>query len=63
MTVSDTAQLQAQASAEVADPARRPDVLLRRRHDADHEASPWWFIGAFVVVTGIVISALSLIPA
>ena len=35
------------------DPARRPDVLLRRRLPEGHRVSPWWMIGSFVAVYGV----------
>lgn len=48
--------------ADAVDPARRPDVLLRVRRDDDHEISAWWMIGAFVVVSGVVIAVMSFVP-
>jgi hypothetical protein len=48
--------------ADAIDPARRPDVLLRKRRDEGHEVSAWWMIGAFVVVSGAVIMLLSFVP-
>ncbi|MER7796689.1 UDP-N-acetylmuramyl pentapeptide phosphotransferase [Microbacterium sp. NPDC096154] len=45
-----------------ADPARRPDVLLRVRRAPGQEPSAWWFVGAFVVFSGAVTALLSLIP-
>lgn len=44
------------------DPARRPDVLLRKRRDDGHEISAWWLIGAFVLVSATVIALLSFVP-
>ncbi|CAI9386746.1 UDP-N-acetylmuramyl pentapeptide phosphotransferase [Microbacterium sp. T2.11-28] len=44
------------------DPARRPDVLLRRRAPEGHQVSAWWMIGAFVAVSVAVVSAMSLLP-
>jgi hypothetical protein len=44
------------------DPARRPDVLFRVRHEDDHQLSAWWMVGAFVLVSGAVIALLSFIP-
>jgi len=44
------------------DPARRPDVLLRRRVPEGHQVSAWWMIGAFVAVSVAVVSAMSLLP-
>ena len=44
------------------DPARRPDVLLRRRAPEGHQVSAWWMIGAFVAVSLAVVSAMSLLP-
>ena len=46
----------------VADPARRPDVLLRVRRPPGQEPSAWWFIGAFVGFSGAVTAMLSFIP-
>ena len=46
----------------VADPARRADVLFRKRLDEGHEISSWWMIGAFVVTSGLVILLLSGVP-
>ncbi len=48
--------------ADAVDPARRPDVLLRKRRDEGHEISAWWMIGAFVAVSGVVIAVLSFVP-
>ncbi|MFG6445208.1 UDP-N-acetylmuramyl pentapeptide phosphotransferase [Microbacterium sp. P06] len=50
------------ASVAPVDPARRPDVLFRVRREEGHEASVWWMIGAFVVVSGAVITILSFVP-
>ncbi|GAA3761290.1 hypothetical protein GCM10022240_12280 [Microbacterium kribbense] len=44
------------------DPARRPDVLFRVRHEDGEQISAWWMIGAFVVVSSAVIALLSFIP-
>ena len=44
------------------DPARRPDVLFRKRRDEGHHISPWWMIGAFIGVSAGVIALLSLVP-
>ena len=44
------------------DPARRPDVLFRVRHEEGEQISAWWMIGAFVAVSGAAIALLSLIP-
>lgn len=46
----------------VTDPARRADVLFRKRRDEGHELSSWWMIGAFVVTSGLVILLLSGVP-
>lgn len=46
--------------AHASDPARRPDVLLRKR--SDKEVNAWWMIGAFLVVSGGAVALLSLIP-
>jgi len=48
--------------ADAVDPARRKDVLLRRRRADGHEPSAWWMIGAFLVVSGGVVALMSLIP-
>ncbi len=48
--------------ADAIDPARRPDVLLRKRRPEGQQLSAWWMIGAFVVVSGAVIVLLSLVP-
>lgn len=45
-----------------ADPARRPDVLLRVRRAPGQEPSAWWFVGSFVVFSGAVTALLSFIP-
>lgn len=44
------------------DPARRPDVLLRRRHPVDHQINAWWPIGAFVGVSVVVVFLVNLFP-
>ncbi|MGH8953794.1 MAG: hypothetical protein ACRDVF_02145 [Microbacterium sp.] len=46
----------------VSDPARRADVLFRKRLDEGHEISSWWMVGAFVVTSGLVILLLSGVP-
>jgi len=48
--------------ADAVDPARRPDVLLRKRRDEGHEISAWWMIGAFIAVSGVVIAVMSFVP-
>lgn len=48
--------------ANAIDPARRPDVLLRKRRPEGSQVSAWWMIGAFVVVSAAVVTLLSLIP-
>ncbi len=45
------------------DPARRPDVLLRRRMPEGHQVSAWWMIGAFFSVSLGVVGLLNLFPA
>ncbi|MCK6081082.1 hypothetical protein KZX37_10360 [Microbacterium sp. EYE_5] len=47
----------------VNDPARRPDVLLRRRMPPGHEISAWWMIGAFVAVSLGVVGLMTFFPA
>ncbi|UUT35563.1 UDP-N-acetylmuramyl pentapeptide phosphotransferase [Microbacterium elymi] len=47
---------------EEVDPARRPDVLFRVRHEEGEQVSAWWMIGAFVAVSAGVIALLSFIP-
>lgn len=44
------------------DPARRPDVLFRVRHEEGEQISAWWMIGAFAAVSCAVIGLLSFIP-
>lgn len=44
------------------DPARRPDVLLRRRRPDGHQVSAWWMIGAFVFVSLSVVGLLNFFP-
>ncbi|WP_298941946.1 UDP-N-acetylmuramyl pentapeptide phosphotransferase [uncultured Microbacterium sp.] len=44
------------------DPARRPDVLLRRRAPEGHQVSAWWMIGAFVFVSLSVVGLLNFFP-
>lgn len=44
------------------DPARRPDVLLRRRAPEGHQVSAWWLIGAFVAVSVAVIGLMNFFP-
>lgn len=48
--------------AVVIDPARRADVLFRKRRDEGHELSSWWMIGAFLATSGLVILLLSGVP-
>jgi len=48
--------------ADATDPARRPDVLFRVRRDEGHPLNPWWMIGAFLVVSGVVVMLMSFIP-
>ena len=48
--------------AEPVDPSRRADVLFRVRRDPDHEVNAWWFVGAFVGVSAVIISLLSFVP-
>ncbi|MDJ1113436.1 hypothetical protein [Microbacterium dauci] len=45
------------------DPARRPDVLLRRRMPPGHQISAWWMIGAFLAVSGATIALMNFFPA
>lgn len=44
------------------DPARRPDVLFRVRREEGQQPSAWWMIGAFVVVSGVVLVLFSFVP-
>jgi len=44
------------------DPARRPDVLFRKRREEGHHVSVWWLIGAFVGITLVVIALMNFIP-
>lgn len=48
--------------ANATDPARRPDVLLRKRRAEGEHVSPWWLIGAFVLVSAAAVVLLSLMP-
>lgn len=48
--------------ADAIDPARRPDVLLRKRRPEGEQVSPWWLIGAFVLVSGTVVALMTLVP-
>lgn len=45
------------------DPARRPDVLLRRRYPEGHQISAWWMVGAFVAVSLSVVALVNVFPA
>jgi len=45
------------------DPARRPDVLLRRRHPEGHQMSAWWMVGAFVAVSFAVVALVNVVPS
>jgi len=44
------------------DPARRPDVLLRRRAPEGHQMSAWWMIGAFLAVSAAVVGLMNFFP-
>jgi len=44
------------------DPARRPDVLFRKRKADGEVVSSWWMIGAFVAVSGVAILLFRFIP-
>ncbi len=44
------------------DPARRPDVLFRRRMPEGHQMSAWWMIGAFLGVSLAVIGLMTFFP-
>ena len=48
--------------ADATDPARRKDVVFRKRRPAGEEMSSWWPVAAFVFVTISVVSLLSFIP-
>ncbi|KAA9147404.1 MULTISPECIES: UDP-N-acetylmuramyl pentapeptide phosphotransferase [Microbacterium] len=48
--------------ANAVDPARRPDVLFRVRREEGQQISAWWMVGAFVLVSGAVITLLSFVP-
>ena len=62
----EAARVAAAAAATIAapniDPARRADVLFRKRRAEGHEISSWWMIGAFVITSGLVIALLSWVP-
>ncbi|ODU72476.1 MAG: hypothetical protein ABT08_12765 [Microbacterium sp. SCN 71-21] len=47
--------------AAAVDPARRPDVLLRKRRPEGEQMSAWWPIGAFVVISAIVIALMNFV--
>jgi hypothetical protein len=59
--VANSTAAAATATAAI-DPARRPDVLFRVRREEGHQLSPWWMIGAFVLVSSAVIALLSFVP-
>jgi hypothetical protein len=44
------------------DPARRPDVLFRVRRDPNQQASAWWMIGAFLLVSVGAVVLLNFVP-
>jgi hypothetical protein len=44
------------------DPARRPDVLLRRRLPEGHQMSAWWMVGAFVATSLAVLGLMHFFP-
>lgn len=44
------------------DPARRPDVLLRRRTPVGYQVNAWWMIGAFAGVSLLVLGMVHLFP-
>lgn len=44
------------------DPARRPDVLLRRRVPEGYQVNAWWMIGAFVGVSLAVVGLMNFFP-
>jgi len=44
------------------DPARRPDVLFRKRKEEGEQVSSWWMIGAFLAVSGVAILLFRFIP-
>lgn len=48
--------------ADAVDPARRPDVLFRVRREEGQQVSAWWMVGAFIAVSGAVITLLSFVP-
>lgn len=50
------------APAVHADPARRKDVLFRVRREHGQEASTWWGVGAFFVISALVILLLGWVP-
>lgn len=50
------------AAQPVVDPARRADVLFRKRRAEGQEMSAWWMIGAFLATSGLVIILLSGVP-
>lgn len=44
------------------DPARRPDVLLRRRAPEGHQVNAWWLVGAFVATSLTVVGLMNFFP-
>lgn len=44
------------------DPARRPDVLLRRRSPEGHQVNAWWLIGAFAGVSLGILALMNFFP-
>lgn len=44
------------------DPARRPDVLFRVRREPNQQASAWWMIGAFLLVSVGAVMLLNFVP-
>lgn len=59
--LSTPARAQGAGAAQI-DPARRADVLFRKRRDEGHEVSIWWMIGAFLATSGIVVALLWWVP-
>ena len=51
-----------QPAAVPLDPSRREDVLFRVRREHGQEASPWWGVGAFFIISTLVILLLGWVP-
>ncbi|MDQ1128133.1 UDP-N-acetylmuramyl pentapeptide phosphotransferase [Microbacterium sp. SORGH_AS_0888] len=59
--IADALASQAAVQAPI-DPARRPDVLFRKRRPEGQQVSAWWMVGAFLAVSAVVIVLFSFVP-